>query len=159
MNNVETLQRFARFQAARAATDFLDIDVAGTLSEASTDPYVLRQLWLPPISVSMEARDSTPSASADILSAPDETPVSDFDVLDDLRTPKGRFRGKSRRFEEAAGCPTASVWRAGWILCWSRPKRKRRLGRRALPILCDSCFSSCKPRLISGARRSPSHLQ
>jgi hypothetical protein len=40
----------------------------------------------------LTARGVGPTGSADIESAPDEASVSDFDELDELRTPKGQIR-------------------------------------------------------------------
>lgn len=101
MYSVEALQKFDRFQAATAATDTSDIDVVLTLGEGSTDPHILRRLRkLVPPSFSMVGRGfrgGWPTGSAEIglsESAPDEAPASDFDVLDDLRTPTGQMRGQ-----------------------------------------------------------------
>jgi hypothetical protein len=106
MNIVETLQRFASFRAARAATDISDIDVAITYSEGSTDPYILRRLWDPtPISFSVAARGVGPTVSADIELTPDEVSASGFDVLDDLRTPKGQIQRQITALRRGGGLP------------------------------------------------------
>jgi hypothetical protein len=111
MNNVEGLQRFARFQAARAATDTCDTGVVLTLGEGSTDPYILRQLYKLPIPFSMAVRKSgggRPSGSTSVeLSgpAPDEAPGSDFEELDELRTPKGQIQRQITAFRRGGGSP------------------------------------------------------
>jgi hypothetical protein len=106
MNNVETLQRFASFQAARAATDVFDIDEGIPRNDGSTDLYILRPLWeLTPALFSVAARGVGPTGSADIQSAPDEAPVSDFDVLDELRTPKGQIQRQITAFRRGGGVP------------------------------------------------------
>lgn len=93
MNSVETLQRYATFQAARAATDIFDIDVAIPRNDGSTDAHMLRPTWeLAAAVVYVVAPGVGSSGSADIESAPDEAPASDFDVLDELRTPKGQIQ-------------------------------------------------------------------
>lgn len=93
MNSVETLQGYANFQAARAATDIFDIDVAIPRNDGSTDPHILRSTWeLAAAVVYVVAPGVGSSGSADIESAPDEAPASDFDVLDELRTPKGQIQ-------------------------------------------------------------------
>jgi hypothetical protein len=106
MNDVETLQRFARFQAARAATDILDVDVATLRNDASTDPHVRPQSWeLTPALFYVTARGVGATGSADIESAPDEAPLSDFDVLDELRTPKGQIQRQITAFRLGGGLP------------------------------------------------------
>jgi len=90
MNNLETLRRFASFQAARAATDILDIDLAVLRNNGSTDPYITRPSWkLTPV----------------LFSEPvlEEAPVSDFDVLDELRTPKGQIQGQITALRRGGG--------------------------------------------------------
>lgn len=95
MNDVETLERFAKFRAARAATDILYIN-------GSTD----RPSWeLTPALFDVPARGVAPTESADIESAPDEATVSDFDVLDELRTPKGQIQRQIAAFRRGGGLP------------------------------------------------------
>ena len=105
------LQRFARFQAARAATDTLALVWVWPLGEGSTDRYSLRQLLKLsiPFSMARGRREQTGSTAVEFSgSAPDEAPVS-FEELDELRSPKGQIQDKSLRFEEAAGCPTVNA--------------------------------------------------
>lgn len=106
MNDVETLQQFARLRAARAATDIFDIDVPILRNDGSTAPYILHPLWeLTPALFYLAARGVGPTGSADIESAPDEAPVSDFDVLDELRTPKGQIQRQITAFRRGGGLP------------------------------------------------------
>jgi hypothetical protein len=102
MNDVETLEQFAKFRAARAATDILDVNSAMLRNDGSTD----RPSWdLTPASFYVVARGVAPTGSADIESAPDEAPVSDFDVLDELRTPKGQIQRQIPAFRRGGGLP------------------------------------------------------
>ena len=104
MNNLEVLQRFAKFQAAGAATDIFDIDVAVPRNDGSTDPYIRRSSWkLTPALCYVPARAVRTSASADIEPVPDEAPVSDFDVLDELRTPKGQIQRQITALRRGGG--------------------------------------------------------
>jgi hypothetical protein len=102
MNDVETLERFAKFRAASAATDIFDINSAILRNDGSTD----RPSWeLTPALFYVVARGVAPSSSADIESALDEAPVSDFDVLDELRTPKGQIQRQIPAFQRGGGLP------------------------------------------------------
>ncbi|MCC2652634.1 MAG: hypothetical protein K0Q60_2797 [Microvirga sp.] len=103
MNAVEALQRFARFQAARASTEFLDVDVADDLSEASTHPSSSKQFLVSLSLISMAVRGSAHSASADFEPAPDEAPASDFDVLDKLRSPNGQIERQITALRRGGG--------------------------------------------------------
>jgi hypothetical protein len=102
MNDVETLERFARFRAARAATDIFDINSAILHNDGSTD----RRSWeLTPALFYVVARGVAPTGSADIESAPDEAPASGFYVLDELRTPKGQIQRQIPAFRRGGGLP------------------------------------------------------
>lgn len=98
MRNFELLEGFARFQAARAATDPFDTGVIVALDEGGTDPHILRRLYELPIQLSMAVRGfecgrSTGSTDVEFsVAVPDEAPDSDFKILDDLRTPKGQIQ-------------------------------------------------------------------
>ena len=106
MNKVETLQTFASFQAARAATDVFDIDEGKPRNDGSTHLYISWPLWeLTPTSCSVAGRGVEPTGSADIESAPDEASVSDFEVLDELRTPKGQIQRQIAAFRRGGGVP------------------------------------------------------
>jgi hypothetical protein len=99
-------QRFASFQAATAARDVFDIDLAMPRNDGSTEPYTLRPLWeLAPTLLSVPARGVGPTGSAKIGSAPHEAPVSGFDVLDELRTPNGQIKGHATAFRRGGGLP------------------------------------------------------
>lgn len=106
MNDVQVLQGFARFQAARAATDLFDVGVAITLGEGSTDPHILRQLYEMPVSLSIAARSGRPTASTTVEfsgSAPAEARV--FELLDRLRTPKGQIKRQITALRKGGGLP------------------------------------------------------
>jgi hypothetical protein len=112
MNNVEVLQGFARFQAARGATDIFDTGVVLTIGEGSTEPHILRQLYERPIPFSLAVRGlrvGPPTGSSTAVefseSAPDEAPVSDFDILDDLRTPRGQIQRQIIALRRGGGLP------------------------------------------------------
>jgi hypothetical protein len=106
MSNVETLQTFARFEAARAITDVLDIDVAVLRSDGSTDLHIPSPWWeLTPALFSVAPKGVKPTGSVESGSAPDEPPVSDFDVLDELRTPEGQIRRQITAFRRGGGVP------------------------------------------------------
>jgi hypothetical protein len=111
MNNVEALQEFGKFQAATSATDTFDIGVVVTLGEGSTDPHTLRQLYELPIP-SMTPRGfggGRPTSSTTLEfsgSAPDEeAPVSDFEILDVLQTPKGQIQRQIIALRRGGGLP------------------------------------------------------
>jgi hypothetical protein len=116
MNDVESLERFAKFRAANVATDVSDIDPGFAYSEGSTDPYILGQLArLLSISPLMEmgiVGSHWAGASAAIEGsepAPDEAPLSNFDFLDEprtlneLRTPKGQIQDQIRALRSDGG--------------------------------------------------------
>ena len=104
MNDVQTLQQFARFQAARAATDIFDIDLALLRNDGSTD--IQRASWeLTPALFYITARGAGTTGSADIESAPDEASVSDFDLLDELRTPRGQIQRQITAIRGSGGLP------------------------------------------------------
>jgi hypothetical protein len=104
MSNVESLLEFARFRSAAAwgggsATDFYDSEVAEFAAEGSTDPHIARQLFelqLLPFAVrlSVAGRCSLTTGTDVVASepAPDEAPPSDFEMLDELRTPQAQIR-------------------------------------------------------------------
>jgi hypothetical protein len=99
MNTVEQIESFARFQAARAATDLSDIDLVVSHNYGSTDLYVAHPFWeLSRTFFSVPARGVPTTASAEIESAPDEAHASDFDILDELRTPKGQLQRQIMAF-------------------------------------------------------------
>jgi hypothetical protein len=106
MNNVETIESFARFQAARAVTDVSDIERPLPRNQGSTDLYVPPPVWeLSPTFFSVLGRDIGATGSADIETAPDEAPASDFDVLDELRTPKGQLQRQITAFRRGSETP------------------------------------------------------
>jgi hypothetical protein len=105
MNNLETLRRFAG-PLARAATDIFDIDVAIPRNDGSTDRYIPGPLCeLMPAIYYVAARGVQQSGSVDIEPAPEDAPVSDFDVLDQLRTPKGQIQRQIMAFRLSGGLP------------------------------------------------------
>jgi hypothetical protein len=95
MNNIEALERFARFQAARAATGISDTSVVVNLSEGGTDWHIIRRLYeLPPVSMAKRWLGAGPPTGSTTVEfsepAQDDAPVSE--ILDDLRTPKGQIQ-------------------------------------------------------------------
>ena len=105
MTNVETLQRFARFQASRAATDIFYVDLAVLRSDASTDPFLLQPLWKLTPALFYVLPRIIASGSADIEPVLEQAPVSDFDVLDELRTPKGQIERQITALRRGGGLP------------------------------------------------------
>jgi hypothetical protein len=108
MNNVEVLENFARFWAARAATDTPDTCAFITLGEGSTDPHSLRRLYeLPLASMAAKAsRHGAPTGSTTVeFSEPAavEAPVSD--ILDNLKTPKGQIQRQITALRIGGGLP------------------------------------------------------
>lgn len=107
MYNVDALQRFVKFEAATAATDTYSIDVAATLDEASTTPSMVERL----AEMALLARrlgHGWRTRSADtrtVDTPPDETLASDFDVLDELRTPKGQLESQIAALRMGGGLP------------------------------------------------------
>jgi hypothetical protein len=113
MSDPEALRGFAEFRAARLweigpATDILDF--AGTSGEASTDLYVahrsFEKQFLTFVVTARVGGSRTRTGSADVTNSepvPDEAPLSDFDVLDELRTPRGQIRRQIRALRTGSG--------------------------------------------------------
>ena len=105
MTEIEPLKEFAKFWAAEAcefgsATDICDLDVAAIAGEASTDPHVAHRLLEQQlISLLWVADRSSPSIDTDAVlfeRASDEALFSNFEVLDELRTPEAQIRRQIR---------------------------------------------------------------
>lgn len=104
MTSIEAFERFARFKAAGGVTDFTevtefvdpDLATAGTLG--STDFRKILQEGL----IHWGSVNPSLLASAESETEPEEAAASNFDLLDELRTPKGQLRRQITALREGS---------------------------------------------------------
>ena len=114
MSNVESLRAFADFRAAwlweRGATDICH--ETEIFPVASTHPLATQLLSAqllvadPVASAGARSRSLTGSLDIEMSESPrDEAPLSDFELLDDLRKPQGRMRRQIRALRGSGRLP------------------------------------------------------
>lgn len=106
MSSIEAIESFAKFHAARGVTDVFNIDLPTPRNYGGTDLHVARPSWNVNASLLQVLTESAGSiGSAEIESEPDEAAASNFDVLDELRTPKGQLRRQITAFRRGSEIP------------------------------------------------------